>query len=155
MEWMVPSGRVQVTIRSGCHGQGPAAFVGEVMMFRADGDEVRDVGAAFESPEDDVVDLALFEGDVAVVADTGSVHGSEFAALGAVDGAGGPAEVGDLAVAVQDVGDDVGVAAHSPHLGHRDGDAVVGLADAVLVQPVEQGGQVDDDADLGNPQIGR
>ena len=60
----------------GGHGQGPAAVVGEVVVFAADGHQVGDVGTTLEAPEHDVVDLAVLERDVAVVADAGFVHGA-------------------------------------------------------------------------------
>ena len=113
-------------------------------MCGADGDQVGDVGAACESPEDDVMYLALFEGDLAAVADTGLVHRAELAALGPTDGTGRSTQVGDFAGTVEDVGDDVGVTAQSADLRDGYGDAVVGLTDAVFVQPVDQGGEVDE-----------
>ena len=139
----------------GSHRQCPAAFVGEVVVPAADGCEVVDVRFTVEPPEDDVVDLTLFERHLAAVADAGGVHRSEFAALGSVDGSCRSTEVGDFSVAIEDVGDDVRVAAQSAHLGHRYGNSVVRLADAVLVQSVEQRGQVDEHADLGNPEVGQ
>ena len=72
MEGAVGAGRVMV--RSGCRVSVPAAFVHQVMMPGAQGEQVGQVGGAVVVPVDDVVDLAVSEPHGAAGMAAGAVH---------------------------------------------------------------------------------
>ena len=71
-------------MRSGCSVRSPSSFVDEVVMLRAQRQQVFEIGQAEPLPRDDVVDLAVVERDVAVGVGAGAVHRTQRSALGAV-----------------------------------------------------------------------
>src|SRR3954451_13324582 len=88
----------------------PAAFVGEAVVVVAEPGGVVDAGGALSAAPDDVVQLggrvvAVGEGAAAAVADPGG------AALGGGEFVVGLADVEHFAVAAEDDGDELGVAA--------------------------------------------
>ena len=99
----------------GGHGEGPVAFVYEVVVGFAQWEEFVEVGSAAERPWDDVVDSAVVEGDLAVGVGAGAVHGSQCASLGPVGGALLASDVECFAVGSECDRVDRGVAAHALH----------------------------------------
>ncbi len=96
----------------------------------------------------------MVDGHGAVRVAAGAVHGSEGVALGGGGGAVAAADVEGSAVAVEHDRQDVGVAAHPPEGGHREGDAVGGLAHPGIVKAGDQGVVVDEGDDLGDASGG-
>ena len=80
--WIVPSGRVQVAIRSGGERQSPAAFVDEVMVLRADRRQIVEIRSTAVFPGDHVMDLTRLERHGAGRSDAGAVHRPQRRPLG-------------------------------------------------------------------------
>ena len=93
----------------GVEGQGPSAFVGEVVVSGAEGHHVVEVGWAAVFPVVDVVDLAVVVWGVALGYRAGGVDGLECSSLGGGGESFASSDVDGDAVAVEDDGDDVGL----------------------------------------------
>jgi hypothetical protein len=119
------------------------------MMCFAERDHVSKVGSTAVFPWLDVVDAAVVERNGAVGVGAGAVEGAEGSSLGSGGGAVFASDVEEFAVAVEDDGDDVGVAAKSADRGHRDWDTVGEFADGAGVWAVEEGDEVDVDVHVG------
>lgn len=65
-------------------GQGPAAFVDEVVVSFTHRDESAEVGTTEMFPEVGVVDAAVVEGDSAAGVGAGGIHGAQGPALGPI-----------------------------------------------------------------------
>ena len=86
----------------GVHGDGPAAVVDEVVVERAEQDQVRPVGAAAVAPPDDVVGVGGVGGFVAAGGAAAAVDEVQPLAQAGADVAGEPAVVEVLAERVGD-----------------------------------------------------
>ena len=117
----------------GCEFESPALFVDEVMMSRAQREQVVEVGASAELPGDQVVDLAALEWCFAAGEGAGAVDGAQGAALGAVGEALLASDVDRHAVDEDDRHDPPAAAQTPEHVGWQDRSAV-GFADTVVVE---------------------
>ena len=107
-------GWVEVPGAVGCAVEGPAAFMDEVVVVVAAGAHAVEVGVAAVFPGVDVVDLAVSERHVAVgVHAAGRIAGPQRHPLRPGRQAAFSAHIEGLAVAVEDDGDDPGVAGHA------------------------------------------
>ena len=123
----------------GGHGEGPAAFVHEVMVRSQSGIRLSMSVGPCVSTTIDVMRCARRERHGAVGVGAGAVHRPQRSALRPVGGADRSADVERHTVGAQHDGDDLGVAAQPSHRRHRQGNAVFGFADAVVVQPARRG----------------
>ena len=80
----VPSGLVMVRLRAGVEAELPAAFVGEVVVFGAQRQQVGDVGRPAVAVPVEVVDDDVVPRDTAAGYGAASVHRPQRSALGAV-----------------------------------------------------------------------
>ena len=71
-----PLGRVMVSSQFGVEGEEPSAFVGEVVVFAAEGKKVGGVGGSAVAPPVDVVGFAVVGGYVAAVDGAGGAGGA-------------------------------------------------------------------------------
>ena len=129
----------------------PSPFVHEVVMLRAQRQQIFQVGEAESFPRDDVVDLTVVERNVAVRMGAGAVHGTQRSALGAVGDALFAPDGERFAVGAQHDRDDGRLAAQPADRVDRQRDAVRGLADRRGVETIGERRQVDVDAHLWHP----
>jgi hypothetical protein len=133
--------------------EGPATLMDEVVVNRAERDQVVQVRAAVAFPPVNVVDATGVEGDLAARVGAGAVHRPQRAPLGSVGETLLAADVQDFAVAAEHDRDEVGVTAEATDRVGRQGAAVGGLTHRVVVQPRLQRVEVDQHRHFWDPPL--
>jgi hypothetical protein len=139
----------------GSDPKSPAAFVHEVVMTGTEWEKIPQIGRPELLPPVDVVDLAPVERHVAPGEPAGAVHRPQRPPLRSIGEALGATLVDDLPVAVENSGEDLGLAAEPTNGGGRQHGAVGRLARRMLVQATAQGVPIDEHSDLGHPLADR